>query len=151
MEFIDADLETALQLLNKLDKDDKPLWGTMSAQRMVEHLTDTIRLACGEGNFQLEIPEEKVERAQSFLASEHPMPKNFVATFAPEDAQLRNEDFDLAIDEFSQAWIAFEEYYEEHPDAVNIHPNFGKLSYKQWIRIHSKHLTHHLQQFGILK
>jgi hypothetical protein len=38
MSFIETELTTFLEVLGKIDATTKPLWGNMSAQRMVEHL-----------------------------------------------------------------------------------------------------------------
>ena len=64
MTFIQPDLELVLQHFDKLDENTKPEWGSMSAQRMVEHLSDTLSLAKGELEVKLEIPEDKVEKAK---------------------------------------------------------------------------------------
>lgn len=150
MSFIDTDLELVLRYLDRLESDKKPLWGKMSAQRMIEHLSDTMRLAKGELDVILEIPEEKIDKARKFLYSEHPMPIDFKASFASENMELRNESIDLAIDEFTINWIEFENLFEENPELTTLHPNFGMLNYKDWIQVHSKHLTHHLKQFELL-
>jgi hypothetical protein len=41
MALVDISLESILPFLEKLDAQQVPQWGSMSAQRMVEHLTDT--------------------------------------------------------------------------------------------------------------
>lgn len=151
MNYIDPTLENALKHLEKLNEDTKPAWGTMTSQRMVEHITDTMRLATGKlGNFPLAIPEDKVEKAQGFLHSEHPLPKNFQVDFARPEVPLRNENLSDAIDELSANWIEFEEFFEENPEMVTLHPSFGNLNYELWLKIHSKHLTHHFLQFGLI-
>ena len=43
MEFLELDISEMILQLDKLNAESKPLWGQMSAQRMVEHLTDTIK------------------------------------------------------------------------------------------------------------
>lgn len=67
MSFIEANLETYLQVLNKLEETQLPLWGNMSAQRMVEHLTDSINMARGLGEYNLELPEEKAAHLKAFI------------------------------------------------------------------------------------
>jgi hypothetical protein len=54
--FIDIELESVLGYLNKLDAAAKPAWGSMGAQRMVEHLTDTLRIATGKNPQKQIIP-----------------------------------------------------------------------------------------------
>lgn len=150
MQFIQTDLEIFLTYLNKLDVSVKPLWGKMNAQRMVEHLTDSIYMSVGEGQYELLIPEEKIGKMKVLLASDTPMPKEFKVPFAPEDYSLRNEELELAVDEFVDAWLAYEEYYSSDPDKENLHPFYGDLNKGEWDRIHSKHFTHHFEQFGLI-
>lgn len=152
MNFIDTSMESALGFLNNLEQDTQPLWGTMSATRMVEHLTDTLNLSMGVlGEYELLIPEDKVERAQKFLSSEHPLPKDFQAPFAIAGTPVRSESLEHAIDEFVMKWIEFEDFFETNPEIRTLHPNFGMLNYSQWILLHAKHLTHHFQQFALLE
>ncbi len=151
MPFLEADLNKILPLLNSLNKDSKPLWGSMSAQRMIEHLSDTIDLALGKTTVKLEIPEDRVDKAQAFLFSEHPMPKNFKVSFATEEMKLRNDHISSAIQEFERKWKQFESFIDQNPGFSNLHPNFGELNKDQWIRLHRKHLTHHMEQFGLVK
>jgi len=150
MNLVKTELEEILYHLDSLEETTQPIWGKMSAQRMIEHLSDTLRLAKGELNVQLEIPEDKVEKAKQFIHSEHPMPKNFEAIFAPEIAELRNESIDLAVDEFTINWIEFILKFEEEPTLKTLHPNFGMLSFEDWTALNKKHITHHLTQFGLL-
>ena len=53
-------LENTIETLMKLKPNTKPQWGSMSAQRMVEHLTDTLAIATGRNPQPLLIPEDKI-------------------------------------------------------------------------------------------
>lgn len=149
MEFIELDISEIIQKLDKLKPDSKPLWGNMSAQRMVEHLTDTLKIASGKTKFPLEIPEDRIEKMQAFLESDKPMARNIDVPFAKKDTELRHEEIELAIDEFLLEWIDFEEHFDEEENTTELHPYYGNLNFEQWSRLHAKHLTHHFEQFGI--
>lgn len=149
MEFIELDISEIIQKLDTLSPDAKPLWGNMSAQRMVEHLTDTIKIASGKNKFPLEIPEDRIEKMQAFLESDKPMARNIEVPFAKKETALRNEEIELAIDEFLLEWIDFEEHFAENENRTELHPYYGNLNYDQWCRLHAKHLKHHFEQFGI--
>jgi len=149
MEFIESNLEVILQNLEKINADSTPLWGGMSAQRMVEHLSDSLQMAIGKSSFSLEIPEDRIPRMKEFLLSDKPMVKNIVVPFAKKDEKLRNENLELAIDELAENWIEFEDYYSENEGNKNLHPYYGLLNYEQWLRLHAKHFTHHFEQFGL--
>ncbi len=148
MNFIEPSLNAIAGKLEMITATHQPLWGQMSAQRMIEHLSDTIILSKGNHTIQLAIPEDKVERAQQFLLSEHPMPKDFNVSFATPEMSIRNNSIEEALDEFKNAWRSFEEFFSGHK-GTTLHPYFGNLNYELWLRMHSKHITHHLAQFGI--
>lgn len=151
--FVGEDLESVLTYLNRLTPETPAQWGSMSAHRMVEHLTDTVRIATGKNPQKLEIPEDRLERMQQFLASDKPMAQNIAVPFAtPEmNTQLRNEELELAIDEFVDEWLYFEELFESHPGHTALHPFYGELNYEQWKRLSQKHHTHHFTQFGLIE
>jgi hypothetical protein len=151
MSFIETDITVIIPLLDELSIDSKPIWGSMSAQRMIEHLTDTIRIASEKEKFPLAIPADKIERMQAFLDSDKPMARNIEVDFAGKEVPLRNEEIELAIDEFLLEWIDFENFHDDNPGIKVQHPYYGDLNYDQWIRLHQKHLTHHFEQFGLIK
>lgn len=149
--FVTPNLETVLPLLEKLEASTAPLWGTLTAQGMVEHLTDTINLANGNAPFpRLVIPEEKVESMQRFLQSDKEMMRNVEVPFAPKERVLRHDELELSIDELVDAWMQFEEHFEGNPTKTENHPFYGQLNFEQWIALHKKHLTHHFKQFGLI-
>lgn len=148
--FIETDLEAVLAHLNKLTAETKPAWGKMSAQRMVEHLSDTLRIATGENPQQLLIPEDKVERMVAFLYTDKPMAQNMEVPFAKEGTPLRHEELELAIDEFVDVYLEFQEMFAQDPELKTVHAYYGPLNYEQWDLLNKKHLTHHFTQFGIL-
>jgi hypothetical protein len=151
MEFIETDLGTILEILNKLEADTKPNWGNMSAQRMVEHLTDGINMARGIGDFKLVVPEEKANQLKSFLFTDKPMAQNLQVPFATPETALRNSNLEFALDEFTLTWVDYEEEMEANPSLKTIHPFYGELTREEWLRMHSKHITHHFQQFGLIE
>jgi len=150
MNFISIELENLLAYLDKLDAHASPLWGRMTAQHMVEHLSDSVRMSFTPHDWPLAVSEEQVVKMQEFLFSDHPIAKNQPNPAVTDDYVLRNEDIVLAVDEFTEAWISYQEYYQENPQATILHPMFGLLNKKGWDRMHSKHFTHHFTQFGLL-
>jgi hypothetical protein len=149
MSFLVPELDNFLNHLSNLKEDQQPIWGSMNSQRMVEHLSDTLDISLGNKKYALVIPEDKVEKAQGFLRSEHPMPKNFKVDFANNETPLRNSNLKAAISEFASKWNAFDSMYSKS-DKSALHPNFGELDRNLWLRCHSKHITHHFEQFGLI-
>jgi hypothetical protein len=150
MEFVQADLCAFLEILKNLDEKKSASWGKMTPQRMIEHLSDCIYMSCGIGNHELLIPEEKIKGMQAFLISDKEMPQNIQVPFAKENTPLRNTYIELALDEFTMAWVDFEEMYSEDSKKTALHPYYGNLNYEQWLLLHSKHFTHHFTQFGLV-
>lgn len=148
--FITTDLAAQLSCLSKLTATTKPLWGSMSAQRMVEHLTDTLRIATGKNPQELAVLEDKLPGMVRFLISDKEMAPNIAVTFATPEMKERNEELELAIDEFVDEWLAFEELFAENPDHKAVHPFYGPLDGEQWLRLSQKHHTHHFKQFGLV-
>jgi hypothetical protein len=148
--FVQSSLEKILPLLNKLDDQVKPNWGSLTPQGMIEHLTDTLQIASGQVKQKLLIPAEKVESMQRFLETDKEMVKNVEVPFAPKERIIRNESISDAIDEFSEEWIAFEEHFEGE-NIKEMHPFYGELNFDQWKKLNSKHLTHHFKQFSLIK
>lgn len=151
MNYLAPTLANALVHFKKLDLNTQPLWGTMNAIGMIEHLSDSLQLAQGKlDGVTLQIPEEKIPKAMGFLMSDHPFPKNFKAPYGDADKDNRYDTLEDAIAEFESYWDAFEKYFDSHPGIRHIHPSFGNLNKEEWLRVHSKHLTHHFQQFGLI-
>ncbi|MEY5000759.1 MAG: hypothetical protein RLZZ211_795 [Bacteroidota bacterium] len=144
------DLEAMLAQLNQLSLNTTPAWGQMSPQRMVEHLADALYMSVGEGNYALEVPQERIERMQAWLETDKPMAKDVQVSFATPETPLRNDELETAIDEFTDAFLSFLEYYEENENATALHPFYGQLNYTQWQRLHTKHFSHHFEQFGLI-
>ncbi|MEY4287517.1 MAG: hypothetical protein RL511_1606 [Bacteroidota bacterium] len=144
------DLEAMLAQLNQLSLNTTPAWGQMSPQRMVEHLADALYMSVGEGNYALEVPQERIERMQAWLETDKPMAKDVQVSFATPETPLRNDELETAIDEFTDAFLSFLEHYEENENATALHPFYGQLNYTQWQRLHTKHFSHHFEQFGLI-
>jgi len=140
-----------LAVLNGLTPSQKPLWGKMNAQEMVEHLSDMLMMARGTGNFTIDVDAETIARRQQFLLSDKEMAKNIAVPFTKELIELRNDELELAVDEFTDEWMNFNEYYENNPGTSVIHPYYGALDFNLWLKMHDKHFMHHFKQFGLIE
>ena len=140
-----------LAVLNGLTPSQKPLWGKMNAQEMVEHLSDMLMMSRGTGNFTIDVDAETIARRQQFLLSDKEMAKNIAVPFTKELIELRNNELELAVDEFTDEWMNFTEYYENNPSASVIHPYYGDLDFNLWLKMHDKHFMHHFKQFGLIE
>ena len=140
-----------LAVLNGLTPNQKPLWGKMNAQEMVEHLSDMLMMSRGTGNFAIDVDEETIARRQQFLSSDKEMAKNIAVPFTKDIIELRHDELELALDEFADEWMNFTEYYENNPSVSVIHPYYGALDFNLWLKMHDKHFMHHFKQFGLIE
>jgi oxepin-CoA hydrolase/3-oxo-5,6-dehydrosuberyl-CoA semialdehyde dehydrogenase len=150
MKFIEPNLEVILRLLDQLEENTNPEWGTMTPVMMVEHLTTMLKMASGKFQPAKAADFNKTERPSDFLTSAIPLQKNLKASFVPEFIEVKNENLSDAIDEFTEEWLAYEEHYQNDSSALEEHPYLGLLNYQQWQQLHSKHISHHLLQFGLI-
>lgn len=147
--FIEPNIEVVLSLLSNLDDSKKPLWGGMSAQRMIEHLSESVKVSNGKLELEMVTPEDKFDRMLAFLDSDKPMARNIEVSFAGKDVPLKHEEIELAVDELVEEWIDFEELFASEEGLKIPHPYYGPLNFEQWQRLHAKHFTHHFEQFGV--
>ena len=144
------DLVTMLDALDRLTISKKPVWGKMSAQEMVEHLSDLLIMSRGLNNFTPNERDETFARRQQFLYSDKEMARNIAIPFRKDIIELRHNELALSIDEFTIEWLNFIEYYEENPGVTEIHPYYGALDFEKWTKMHVKHFIHHFQQFELI-
>ncbi len=138
-------------VLKNLSSNDKPLWGKMTAQHMVEHLIYTFEGSTGVREFECFSPEDKLPKLKRILLSNRPLPKLFITPLLGEKLmELKFDSFEVAVSELEKQLESFETYFAQNPEATPINPTFGKLNKEEWIRFHHKHVDHHFSQFGLL-
>lgn len=139
-------------LTGKLTADSKPLWGTMDAQRMIEHLALAVTIANGK----LLIPESAINaRAAKFkvisLLSDRPLPKDFNNPILKPGLQpYKHASLEKAIENLFEELDAFHTWFSSDEQVTLIHNIFGHLSYHEWLWFQYKHMMHHLMQFGVV-
>ena len=140
-----------LLLLEKLDPHQKPLWGKMTPQHMVEHLILAMQMSNGKLKLECINPPEKIPTLKRFLMSSRPMPKLFVNPFIGEDLRpLENSSLEEAMAKLKNEVNDYELFFENNPGVKPVNVTFGELDEEEWNFFHKKHFTHHLSQFGLL-
>jgi len=140
-----------LMLLNKLDPKQKPLWGKMTPQHMVEHLILAVQMSNGKLKLECFNPPDKVPTLKKFLMSSRPMPKLFVNPVIGEDLiPLENSSLLEAIEKLKNEIDDYVIFFENNPGAKTVNVTFGELNKEEWDVFHKKHFTHHLAQFDLL-
>lgn len=141
------------ELLKTLKSDTPALFGTMTAQHMVEHLYLTLELSTGKRELSLAIPVEKAERMKAVVIhTEQPLAVGFKSPIMPKEGllALMNVSLASAVRQLESCMDEFGAYFKKNQGAKLVHPSFGELGYEEWLVFHNKHFTHHFRQFGLV-
>ena len=140
-------------LLNSLAENTQPIWGSLKAQNMVEHLAKTLQYSNGKKQIaQRTSEEEGLKAKQAFIYSDREMSLGLKSPLLPAEGPIPFEFSNIgeAKKNFNKELDDFELYHATHPNAVFVQPRLGKLNYQEWCVFHSKHFTHHFKQFGLI-
>lgn len=151
--FTEMTESTIKSCLNRLQADDKPAWGTMTAQSMVEHLEYTYRIASGEiQDFEIATPEKILEKVNETLYNYKKMPREYDFPLAAESKinEHLHADLETAKIKMLEAREAYLNFFKENPEAITNNVVFGPLNKFEWYLLERKHLNHHFEQFGLL-
>ena len=143
-------LNNHIESLKNLRYNQKPLWGKMTPQHMVEHLYKAFQSSINEIQFSVLTEERKIPIIKRIFLGEKPLPKEFMNPAIGLDLlALEFSDLNHAITELQKVLTRFEIFFQENPSLKTIHPVFGYLTKAEWDIFHEKHIKHHLSQFGI--
>lgn len=151
--FTEITEQTIKHCLNKLNTDTKPLWGSLSAQGMVEHLEYTYRIASGEiQDFEIATPEKILDKVHETLYTYQEMPREYDFPLAQKAKinTLKHADLKTAKQKFLEAREAYVEFFKENPETTTKNVVFGELNKFEWYLLERKHLNHHFKQFGLI-
>ena len=140
------------ETLAKLDADAQRQWGKMNVQQMIEHMTDSVKLASGKIPAEVVTPDEKIPAMQSFMESDKPFKENTRNALLPEEPiPVKNADKESAISELQQETDHFFKVHESDKERKTPNPFFGHLGFEQQVQLLYKHAMHHLKQFGAVE
>jgi oxepin-CoA hydrolase/3-oxo-5,6-dehydrosuberyl-CoA semialdehyde dehydrogenase len=144
-------IDGRINLLHKLKEDQKPLWGKMSPQHMVEHLYKAVQSSINEIQFKIYTEDNKIPVLKRFLLGNRPLPKEFMnPAIGPDLLPLEFSSLEAAVNELEKVIERYNLFFTENPSAKTAHPTFGLLSKEEWDIFHQKHFTHHLSQYGLI-
>ena len=140
-----------IPLLKQIPSDTKPNWGKMTLQQMIEHFSDSVRIASGKSVYtDFVFGPEQLQRNRDFMLSEKPFKENTVNPLMPEvPAPVVNISTEAAINELQKELDYFFSVFEKNDLQVTRSPFFGDLNYEQNVHLLHKHALHHLRQFGV--
>ena len=126
-------------------------WGVMNPQQMVEHFSETMRMATGRLVLPIYTSDDDLKKMRMFMLSERPFrenTKNPIMGEVPEPVKL--ESLAAAVDELENELDIFFETFSANPDQLTVNPIFGYLSFAENVHLLHKHAMHHLKQFSII-
>jgi len=143
--------EEYIPLLKKLTGNEKPKWGKLSPQGMIEHMTDSIGIGWKRIVLPLYTSPENLPKAKAFMLSDKPFKENTPNPYMPDNPPpLRNKDIASAIEELEREIQSFLNFHKQNPGIIVQNPFFGDLNYEEWLHLLHKHAIHHLKQFGLI-
>jgi len=140
--------DARLEILHRIDtvKKTAPLWGKMSAPRMLRHLAQSMLMATGE----LPVKSKKIPLRffplKQLAIYVLPFAKGLPT--APELLEGDGESLDDARADLHNAIDSFLSHKESGTLAPE-HPAFGRMSTRDWGVLALRHVDHHLRQFGV--
>jgi hypothetical protein len=148
-----SDKKNVFGILNFLKAEERPRFGLMTAQHMVEHLGFALRFSNGKESQTVHYPKERLEKIKVFLLdSEKDWPANLKNPLLPREQlpSLKQSSLNSAIAGLEAELNDFDAYFVLQPQARPVHPTMGELTFAEWILFHNRHFTHHFKQFGLL-
>lgn len=141
------------EILSKLQADDKPTFGIMTAQHMIEHLAFAVRFSNGKEPQHHYYPTDKEQQIKEFIiGTDIAMPIGFKSPVLPTEGlpTLKHSTLPNAIDNLKAELKNFDNYFINQPLDRPVNPTMGELNYQEWVRFHNRHFTHHFRQFSLL-
>ncbi len=145
--------EQYIPVIRQADPSIQPQWGKMNFQQMVEHVSAFFKVSTKKIHFDLVSTPEHLVKLKEFLMSEKEFRENTKAPLSiigEEPLPVHYATVEQAIDKLETEVNHFFNYFNEQTGTTSLHPVFGELNYEEWVRLHYKHVTHHLRQFGLL-
>ncbi|MGO3237451.1 MAG: phenylacetic acid degradation bifunctional protein PaaZ [Psychroflexus halocasei] len=151
--FHEIDRSFLEEKLSLLKEDQKPEWGMMMPQHMLEHLEGSFKLGRGlGGDVEIITPEEHLDKVKETLYTYEKMPQGYKHPLMKQNElePLKHESFDEAKKSFLKAYDDFHQFHQENPDEMISNAVFGELTYFEWKLLNRKHINHHFEQFGLI-
>ncbi len=142
-----------LKIIRTADSSTTLKWGKMNFQQMVEHVTAFFKVSTQQLKFDLVSPPEHLPKLKEFLMSDKQFRENTKAPtniIGEEPLPAHFKTVEEAINQLDKEVNHFFDFYAADKQVTAVHPVFGELNFEEWVRLHYKHVTHHLRQFGLL-
>jgi hypothetical protein len=144
-----TDKEEILRRLDAIAPESQRRWGMMTVAEMICHVSDTFRVGMGEkpaASISNGFSRSVFKWAALWFPTQWP---HGVQTMPECDARVggtRAGEMESDLRELRELLHRFTRRPREF--AWRVHPMFGPLSEKEWMRLGYLHMDHHLRQFG---
>jgi Protein of unknown function (DUF1569) len=141
--------KTVIDRINTLQPNQQPLWGKMSADKMLAHCNVTYQFVYEQEKFKHPnwlmkfIVKTFIKK---IVVGDKPYAKN--SRTAPEFIITDERNFEKEKATLTANILRTQQLGEKHFDGLE-NFSFGKLSKTEWNTLFYKHLDHHLTQFGV--
>ena len=141
-------------LLKKMKGNEKPEFGLMSPQHMIEHLALSIKFSNGKTPQKNVFEQEMAKKIKFHIAqTKNEMKPGFKTPILPMDKllDLDFENIGEATDNLLTEIKDFEQFKLKNPNMKPINPVMGEMQWSEWETFHNKHIRHHLRQFKLIE
>jgi oxepin-CoA hydrolase/3-oxo-5,6-dehydrosuberyl-CoA semialdehyde dehydrogenase len=140
------------EMLDKLDESVVALFGKMTPQHMVEHVSKAMSISNGNLAVPLLVDPARAEKQKRIMIfTDRPFPMGMQAPSLGGNLDvLTHKNLEEAKQALKAELEKFDQWYDEDPERRSMHPFLGDLNHDEWIRFHNKHFTHHFGQFGLI-
>jgi hypothetical protein len=146
--FNQQDANEFIERINKLSPQSKALWGKMDVAQMLAHCEVPLRVAQGD-------LRPKVNPIIKFLfgkmAKKQFLSDKEVKRNSPTMSEALITDKREFENEKEKLVSQIKRFHQGGEAGITreAHPFFGELTVQEWDRLQSKHIDHHLKQFGV--
>ena len=146
--FASKDAQAIIDRIHKLTPDTQAQWGKMNVAQMLAHCNVAYDMSLTDqytkpGSFKKFMLKMFVKNA---VVGPKPYPKN--GRTAPEFVIANERDFETEKKKLVDYIIRVKHLGGAHFNGKESH-SFGALTETEWNTMFSKHLDHHLTQFGV--
>jgi len=145
--FDNGDVEDMISRLNNLTPETNAEWGKMNVSQMMAHCNVAFEMTYENihpkpGKFKTFLLKTFVKKA---VVGPKPYPKN--GPTAPQFKIVSQKDFQKEKSRLIEYLTQTQGLGAQHFEGKESH-SFGTLTSKEWDTMFTKHLEHHLKQFG---
>ena len=143
-------LSSLIDRLRSIQPDAERRWGTLSAHEMLCHLFDGHRFILELRDPSKPEPAVKSRPVLKWIALYSPLPwsKNAQTSASADPKRDGTQPADFRSDQ-DRAIESLRRVASAPPEKLaQVHPLFGPMSSRDWYHSVSRHVDHHLRQFG---